>query len=245
MKTLKGKVDDTVKESFRKELELMKMLHHDNIVAFIGMVVTSERKSTEEMKILLELINQGSLDKLLRKGKVTERGKCKICIQVARGMQYLHKHHIIHRDLAARNVLVNASEDGSIVAKVSDFGLSRVDASGNGYELKNKQQLPLKWLAPECFTERCWTTASDVWSFGILMWEVFTDGKEPYCDMPVPAGPNGLAKFVSSGNHPTRPEYLRDDLWQVFLRCWHPDRNQRTTMDDVVSDLERIYKKIR
>uniref|UniRef100_A0A915L6B3 receptor protein-tyrosine kinase n=1 Tax=Romanomermis culicivorax TaxID=13658 RepID=A0A915L6B3_ROMCU len=240
MKTLKDSVSQADRDGFQKELDMMKSMMHENVVQFIGTVVP-EKKTDTTMKILLELINQGSLDKLLRKKKVTTRGKVKICTQVANGMKYLHHHSIIHRDLAARNILVNMAQTGAITAKVSDFGLSRRDDAGRGYELKSSQKLPLKWMAPECFQMRRWTKHSDIWSFGILMWEVYEDGKDPYSEPNMPSTSAALSRFISNGNHPPRPVGLNDGIWDIMLACWRKQPTERPSFEEIVDQIRNFH----
>lgn len=239
MKTLKDSVNEEERESFQKELDMMKLMYHENIVQWIGTVMPPP--GTTEMKILLEYVNYGSLEKLLRKGKITERGKIKICMQVAQGLAYLHRHHIIHRDMAARNILIHADERGAITAKVSDFGLSRIDESGQGYELRRAQKLPLKWLAPECFEEKRWTMASDVWSFGVVMWECFTDGQLPYSDKNFKAAE--LSKYVQNGGHPSRPKQCNDAVCEIMLQCWNRNADQRPPATELEKALEELYNR--
>lgn len=240
MKTLKGNVTEKDRVAFQKEMNMMKSMANENVVKFIGSVVSTD-PGDNQIKILLELINQGSLDKLLRKGKVTMRGKCKICLQAAKGMRYLHHHRIIHRDLAARNILVHMDAGGGITAKVSDFGLSHTDDSGTGYELKESQRLPLKWLAPECFLTKKWTTASDVWSFGVLMWEVFENGKEPWSGPDAPQTGAALSAHIAAGNHPARPGEVPNEFWDIMLMCWAKEPQRRPSMDEVMNAIQTAY----
>lgn len=238
MKTLRATVSKEVRESFMKEFNMMNAMKHENIVQCIGVVDDGDPNN---MKILLELINKGALDKLLRNSKLTVRGKSRILIDVARGMQYLHHRNIIHRDLAARNILVQRHRDGSIIGKVSDFGLSQEGV----YYLKKAEQLPLKWLAPECLTEKKWTPASDVWSFGILMWEVWTNGGDPYSDKEEVTDANSLKQFIMDGGHPHIPDDMPVGLANVMLACWTTDYNSRPTMDLILPELERVHLTLR
>uniref|UniRef100_A0A915ISL9 Protein kinase domain-containing protein n=1 Tax=Romanomermis culicivorax TaxID=13658 RepID=A0A915ISL9_ROMCU len=236
MKTMHENVPREMKEMFVKEMDMMATMHHENIVTCIGTV-----ESNSEIKILLELINQGSLESLVQRNKLTDRGKARLLYHVAKGMSYLHKRNIIHRDLAARNILVNKDESKRIIAKVSDFGLSRRDDSGRGYQLQSSQKLPLRWLAPECFTKRSWTKASDVWSFGILMYEVFTNGAEPYADMNLEDAKN-LSKYISKGGHPAEIPGLNPLMREIMLSCWKLREEERPTMEQLQILLLQTYR---
>lgn len=129
--------------------------------------------------LLMELVDGGSLDKYLQKNasKITVPERIKMCHDAAKGLEYLHDKGCIHRDVAARNCLVSEGR-----CKISDFGLSREMSAVNAkYKLTNlKQKLPIRWLAPETLTTASYSTKSDVFSYGILMWEIFSDGADPY-----------------------------------------------------------------
>uniref|UniRef100_A0A915HPA4 Protein kinase domain-containing protein n=1 Tax=Romanomermis culicivorax TaxID=13658 RepID=A0A915HPA4_ROMCU len=127
--------------------------------------------------------------------------------------------------------------------QVSDFGLSRRDDSGRGYQLQSAQKLPLRWLAPECFTKRSWTKASDVWSFGILMYEVFTNGCEPYADMNLDEAKD-LSKHISRGGHPSEIPGLNPLMRETMLSCWKLKEEDRPTMEQLRDMLAKAYPRI-
>uniref|UniRef100_A0A915L998 Protein kinase domain-containing protein n=1 Tax=Romanomermis culicivorax TaxID=13658 RepID=A0A915L998_ROMCU len=220
---------------------MMKCMHHMNVIKFYG-VITPTQSSSKQLKVLIEYVNQGSLLRLLRKGKVMLRGKYKICLESAQGLAYLHLHGIIHRDIAARNILIQMTAEGVMTVKVSDFGLSRSDETGRGYELKTARRLPLKWMAPECFEKKLWTKSSDVWSFGIMAWEVFENGLEPFSDPQSPHAPAALSKYICSGNINPRPYEVSDSMWNLMKMCWTIEYSQRINILEVEQRLRAIIE---
>ena len=156
----------------------MKNLDHPNLVKFYGVC-----KEDGKLCIIMEYVKNGSLDKYLRENKCTipEAVLMDISHKIANAMKYLASKNVIHRDLAARNVLVGVINSEIQTVKVADFGLARKIIKGDVYKAQNaKLKLPLKWTAPETVATGNYTSKSDVWSFGILLWEIFSFGETPY-----------------------------------------------------------------
>jgi serine/threonine protein kinase len=128
----------------------------------------------------------------------------KYCAQIANGMKFLHSKKICHRDLAARNILVDENK----VAKIADFGLARDIQDGYYYKRKSEMKVPVKWMAPETLFDLKVYPNSDVWSFGILMWEIFTLGGNPYPTVPV----EKLFDYLKEGNRMCKPMYCDDEM---------------------------------
>lgn len=143
---------------------------------------------------------------------LTSRDLLAWAFQIARGMEYLASRKVLHGDLAARNILL--AEDN--VVKICDFGLARSIYKNDEYKKQENSPLPIKWLAIECMTDRIFSTQSDVWSFGIVLWELFSLAKTPYPNV----SPTNLVQWLSDGNRLDKPQYADNKLYDVMLRCW-------------------------
>ncbi|NXY85295.1 CSF1R factor, partial [Alcedo cyanopectus] len=146
--------------------------------------------------------------------------------QVAQGMAFLASKNCIHRDLAARNVLVS---DGR-VAKICDFGLARDIMNDSNYVVKGNARLPVKWMAPESIFDCIYTVQSDVWSYGILLWEIFSLGKSPYPGMMVNSK---FYSMVKQGYQMARPDFAPLEMYSIMQACWSLEPTQRPTFDQI------------
>ncbi|XP_027691024.1 receptor-type tyrosine-protein kinase FLT3 isoform X3 [Vombatus ursinus] len=140
--------------------------------------------------------------------------------QVAKGMEFLELKSCVHRDLAARNVLVTHGK----VVKICDFGLARDIMNDSNYVVRGNARLPVKWMAPESLFEGIYTIKSDVWSFGILLWEIFSLGVNPYPGIPVD---NNFYKLIQSGFKMDQPFYATEEIYFIMQSCWSFDSRKR------------------
>ncbi|NWU51550.1 FLT3 kinase, partial [Dromas ardeola] len=150
--------------------------------------------------------------------------------QVAKGMEFLESKSCIHRDLAARNILVTHGK----VVKICDFGLARDVVNDSNYIVRGNARLPVKWMAPESLFERTYTMKSDVWSYGILLWEIFSLGVNPYPGIQVDTN---FYKLIQSGFKMDRPYYATKDVYRVMQSCWALDSRKRPSFSWLVSSL--------
>uniref|UniRef100_A0A8C0VVN8 receptor protein-tyrosine kinase n=1 Tax=Cyanistes caeruleus TaxID=156563 RepID=A0A8C0VVN8_CYACU len=150
--------------------------------------------------------------------------------QVAKGMEFLESKSCIHRDLAARNILVTHGK----VVKICDFGLARDVMNDSNYIVRGSARLPVKWMAPESLFERTYTMKSDVWSYGILLWEIFSLGVNPYPGIPVDTN---FYKLIQSGFKMDQPYYATKDVYAMMQSCWALDSRKRPSFSCLVSSL--------
>jgi len=207
--------------NFIKEVEVIKSLPvHPNIVTLIAF-----SRAPKYLCIVTDLWKRGSLDKMLTEIKDNLQIVNQIAAHVASGMNVLHAHKIIHRDLAARNVLVNFDEQtNKYLFSVADFGLAR-PISGNLHKATLNLKIPVRWTAPEGLKHQ-FCFGSDVWSFGIVLIECLT-GSKPYPNI---KEAKQVTDFVTNKKeHPSRPSQCNDAGWNLLLKCWKYNADERPT----------------
>jgi serine/threonine protein kinase len=203
--------------SSNHECDIVMKLQHPNIIQCFGI------SFSDAAYIIFELMKQGNLLNYIRiKGKSLVLQKLlNISTQIAAGMAYLHEHHCIHRDLSARNILVGEN----LICKVADFGLAREISSQDIYLDFTGTQIPIKWTSPEAVMFNKFSMKSDVWSFGILLWEIITYGYTPYPGM---TNEEVLEK-LGTGYHMSCPGGCPDQLYSIMEECWRDQPEQRPT----------------
>uniref|UniRef100_A0A671YVD7 receptor protein-tyrosine kinase n=1 Tax=Sparus aurata TaxID=8175 RepID=A0A671YVD7_SPAAU len=229
IKSLKAGYSDKQRRDFLSEASIMGQFDHPNIIRLEGVVTRCK-----PLMIITEYMENGSLDAFLRKhdGQFTVIQLVGMLRGVASGMKYLSDMSYVHRDLAARNILVNSN----LVCKVSDFGLSRV--LEDDPEAAYTTRIPIRWTAPEAISYRKFTTASDVWSYGIVMWEVVSYGERPYWDM----NNQDVIKAIEEGYRLPAPMDCPVVLHQLMLDCWERDRAERPTFSQILNMLDKLIR---
>ncbi|XP_067647319.1 uncharacterized protein Csk isoform X2 [Eurosta solidaginis] len=210
--------DEGAVQKFLAEASVMTTLEHENLVKFIGLVFTSKH-----IYLVTEYMSKGSLvDYLRSRGRqhITKKDQINFAYDTASGMEYLEAKKVVHRDLAARNVLI--SEE--CVAKVSDFGLAREEC----YNL-DVGKLPIKWTAPEALKNGRFSNKSDMWSFGILLWEIYSFGRVPYPRIPL----NDVVKHVEVGYKMEAPEGCPPEIYEMMRQSWDLNPAKRPTFAEL------------
>ncbi|XP_076759205.1 fibroblast growth factor receptor homolog 1 isoform X2 [Xylocopa sonorina] len=247
VKMLKEGHTDAEMMDLVSEMEMMKMIgKHVNIINLLGACTQGG-----PLYVVVEFAPHGNLRDFLRdhrpssgyeptigqepkeKKTLTQKDLVSFAYQVARGMEYLASRRCIHRDLAARNVLVS----DEYVLKIADFGLARDIHCHDYYRKTTDGRLPVKWMAPEALFHRVYTTQSDVWSYGILLWEIMTLGGTPYPSVP---SVEKLFQLLRTGHRMEKPPCCSIEIYMLMRDCWSYQPNERPMFGELVEDLDRI-----
>uniref|UniRef100_A0A8B9TLX9 receptor protein-tyrosine kinase n=1 Tax=Anas platyrhynchos TaxID=8839 RepID=A0A8B9TLX9_ANAPL len=232
IKTLKVGYTEKQRVDFLSEASIMGQFCHHNIIRLEGVV-----SKYKPFMIITEYMENGALDKFLRDkdGEFCVIQLVGMLRGIAAGMKYLANMNYVHRDLAARNILVNSN----LVCKVSDFGLSRVlEDDPEATYTTSGGKIPIRWTAPEAISYRKFTSASDVWSYGIVMWEVMSYGERPYWEL----SNHEVMKAINEGFRLPAPLDCPSAVYQLMMQCWQQERSRRPKFADVVSILDKLIR---
>ncbi|XP_062998940.1 tyrosine-protein kinase Fes/Fps [Elgaria multicarinata webbii] len=232
VKSCRETLPPELKVRFLQEARILKQYSHPNIVRLIG-VCTQKHP----IYIVMELVQGGDFLTFLRNegAQLGSKALLKMMENAAAGMAYLASKHCIHRDLAARNCLVTEKN----TLKISDFGMSREQEDGIYSSTGSMKQIPVKWTAPEALTYGRYSSESDVWSFGILMWEAFSLGATPYPNM----SNQQTREAVEKGIHLSIPDQCPAEVYQLMLRCWEYEPESRPNFNTLHQELVVIQKR--
>lgn len=218
------------------EMEVMKTIgKHKNIINLIGACTQGG-----PLFVVVEYAPNGNLRQFLKDRRPTREYSTTLTLkdlvsfayQILRGMEYLSSKKCIHRDLAARNILVG--EDNTM--KIADFGLARDVHQVDYYRKTTDGRLPVKWMALEALFDRVYTTQSDVWAFGILLWEIVTFGGSPYPGVPL----ENLFELLKSGHRMEKPLNCPDNIYEIMLKCWQDLPLHRPTFQELVQEFDAM-----
>ncbi|XP_045115963.1 ALK tyrosine kinase receptor-like isoform X2 [Portunus trituberculatus] len=235
VKTLPEMSSNQAEMDFLMEALIMSKFAHPNIVHFIGVCFDKLPRF-----IVLELLSGGDLKSFLREARpkpdrpsaLTMRDLLSCATDVAKGCEYLEGNHFIHRDIAARNCLLTTKGPGRVV-KIADFGMARDIYRNDYYRKGGKAMLPVKWMPPEAFLDGIFTSKTDVWSFGVLLWEVMSLGYMPYPGR----GNQEVMQLVTNGGRLEPPTNCPSPVYRIMTQCWHPIPDERPTFTTI---LERL-----
>ncbi|XP_069675687.1 tyrosine-protein kinase hopscotch [Periplaneta americana] len=234
IKKLKTNAVETSLQDFEREITIMKALKHPNIVEIKGVI------QDPEISLVMEFVQHGSLQSYLKihKDTLQEHTLLKFALDVAKGMEYLGRKNIVHRDLATRNILV-ANEHH---VKISDFGLAQVMGKNDYYILKTSRELPIKWYAPESLRDGKFSPRSDVWSYGVTLYEMFSLGEDPRLpDCLNDQDQQQLLAALESGTRlPCPPQCSQTIYVRLMSPCWQADTHARPTFTQLCQEIQEL-----
>ncbi|XP_065909293.1 uncharacterized protein [Dysidea avara] len=238
IKTIKSTSMDGMKDLIA-ETAIMKGFHHPNVLPLLGVCVDYD--DDDVIKIVIPFMAHGDLRTFLKKSRVSpnntheypkdlpEEVLKRMCLDIASGMEYLAEKRFVHRDLAARNCMV----DESLRIKVADFGLARDIYSTEYYRIEKHTTLPVKWMALESLLDGYFDEKTDVWSYGVTCWEIFSLGRIPY-----PGVDNAeVIKTLKRGDRLDKPDLCPSDMYKMLENTWQEESERRPSFSDIVHTL--------
>ncbi len=211
-----------------EEAYIMATVEHPNLLQLLAVCLKNQ------MMLVTQLMPLGCLKDYVEKNrdKIGSKPLLNWCLQIARGMQHLEERNIVHRDLAARNVLVQSPDR----VKITDFGLARVLEYNEDEYKSDGGRMPIKWLALECIHERVFTHKSDVWAYGVTVWELLEYGKKPYGE----TSARDVPALLEKGERLQQPGICSLDLYMILIKCWLLDAEARPTFADLVKEFTKM-----
>ncbi|NXF78831.1 MERTK kinase, partial [Sclerurus mexicanus] len=230
-------------EEFLSEAACMKDFDHPNVIKLLGVCIELSSQQVPKPMVILPFMKYGDLHSFLLRSRlemapqfVPLQTLVKFMVDIALGMEYLSSRNFLHRDLAARNCMLR--DDMTVC--VADFGLSKKIYSGDYYRQGRIAKMPVKWIAIESLADRVYTTKSDVWAFGVTMWEIATRGMTPY-----PGVQNHeIYEFLFHGQRLKKPEDCSDELYEIMSACWRADPATRPTFSQLKVRLEKLLENL-
>ena len=246
VKTLKSSPSEDVQKSFEKEIKFMSRLKDNNVIKLLGICTTGTPF------IMMEYMENGDLNNYLQKfeftyeterlpaeHEITLNALVYMSYQIASGMKYLSSCKFVHRDLAARNILVGIN----YTVKIADFGMSQNLYSAYYCRVGGQKILPIRWMSTQCFYGK-FSVYSDVWAFGITLWEIFTLCRElPFDSLSNQEMIDDAIKGPSR-SIPNQPEICPDDIYYIMKSCWHYEPSERATFSVLCNQLNEYYSNI-
>ncbi|XP_039567762.1 tyrosine-protein kinase JAK1 [Passer montanus] len=250
VKSLKPESGGNHIADLKKEIEILRNLYHDNIVKYKG-ICTEDGGSG--IKLIMEFLPSGSLKEYLprNKNKINLKQLLRYAVQICKGMDYLGSRQYVHRDLAARNVLVESENR----VKIGDFGLTKaIETDKEYYTVKDDRDSPVFWYAPECLLQSKFYIASDVWSFGVTLYELLTycdSESSPMAEFLKMIGPTQgqmtvarLVRVLQEDKRLPRPPSCPEEVDQLMRKCWIFKHDERTTFHNLIQGFETIMSKM-
>ncbi|CAM9782853.1 unnamed protein product [Lampetra planeri] len=231
-------------EEFLSEAVCMNEFDHPNVLGLIGVCMEmSQQHRMPRPMVVIPFMQHGDLHSFLLRSRISNQPTLvpldtlvKFMVDIAGGMEYLAGKNFIHRDLAARNCMLHEN----MTVCVADFGLSKKIYSGDYYRQGRIAKMPVKWIALESLADRLYTSKSDVWAFGVTMWEIATRGQMPYPGI----ANHEIYDYLQQGHRLKQPPDCLDQLYDLMYGCWHLDPTQRPSFTSLRYELEKIAKSL-
>ena len=246
VKMLKSDADFKTMLDFQKEVDTVVNFEHNNVIRLLGICI----EQIDQTCMIFEYMELGALRELLRKSNlrnpdfyqlspdeviVKPSQFLSICIQLAKGLDYLSKKRFVHRDIATRNCLI----DSQFICKIADFGLSRNVYESDYYKVGSKSAcLPVRWMPPESLLYGRFTIKSDVWSYGVLMWEIFTFATQPYFGASNQEVIDNIRRLVLL----ECPSLCTQEIYDIMLECWQKMPINRPYIGEILEALETLQQ---
>ncbi|KAJ0181704.1 hypothetical protein K1T71_002426 [Dendrolimus kikuchii] len=236
IKVLKESAGRSAEEDFEREVSIMSAFRHPNILTLVGVVYKDNISASPWM--VFEYMQWGDLAGVLRGSRgggrpgpvLDDESLLHVALQVAHGMKYLASRRFVHRDLAARNCLVGTN----LTVKIADFGMSRDVYTCDYYKMGGERPMPVRWMSPESIVYARFTHESDVWSFGVVLWEIYSRGKQPFYGH----NNDGATRLILQGIVLVPPEDCPRFACELMRCCWESDPRDRITFDEICTKLE-------
>ncbi|XP_023671370.2 epidermal growth factor receptor isoform X1 [Paramormyrops kingsleyae] len=230
IKVLREATSPKANKEIMDEAYVMASVEHPHVCRLLGICLTSI------VQLVTQLMPYGCLLDYVKENKDNVGSQCLLnwCVQIAKGMSYLEERHLVHRDLAARNVLVKNPQH----VKITDFGLAKLLSTDEKEYHADGGKVPIKWMALESILHRTYTHQSDVWSYGVTVWELMTFGTKPYDGIPA----SDIAEVLEKGERLPQPPICTIDVYMIMVKCWMIDAESRPHFRELVAEFSKMAR---
>ncbi|KAA0718960.1 Epidermal growth factor receptor [Triplophysa tibetana] len=230
IKVLREATSPKANKEILDEAYVMASVDHPHVCRLLGICLTST------VQLITQLMPYGCLLNYIKENKdnIGSQHLLNWCVQIAKGMSYLEERHLVHRDLAARNVLVKTPQH----VKITDFGLAKLLSADEKEYHADGGKVPIKWMALESILHRTYTHQSDVWSFGVTVWELMTFGTKPYDGIPA----SEIAEVLEKGERLPQPPICTIDVYMIMVKCWMIDAESRPRFRELIAEFSKMAR---
>ncbi|XP_048019191.1 epidermal growth factor receptor [Megalobrama amblycephala] len=230
IKVLREATSPKANKEILDEAYVMASVDHPHVCRLLGICLTST------VQLITQLMPYGCLLDYVRENKdnIGSQHLLNWCVQIAKGMNYLEDRHLVHRDLAARNVLVKTPQH----VKITDFGLAKLLNADEKEYHADGGKVPIKWMALESILHRTYTHQSDVWSYGVTVWELMTFGTKPYDGIPA----SEIAEVLEKGERLPQPPICTIDVYMIMVKCWMIDAESRPRFRELIAEFTKMAR---